>query len=95
MQLDHQTKRDTLERVWSQLTQEQVVDEELTTTALGSTIIKLHPDGVGVPKKVPTDRGLAREMATKLHLLARDCRRAMALALTRDETVALGWRPAT
>ena len=47
MQLNRWSKQGVLEWVWSALE----LDRELAAAALDSTIIKLHPDGAGVPKK--------------------------------------------
>ena len=90
MRLNRWSKQDVLERVWAALE----LDRELATASLDSTIIKLHPDGARAPKKGRQAIGRSHGgWMTKLHLLARDDRGALALALSPGQAAdaAAGW----
>ena len=51
MRLNRWAKRGVLERVWAELMRERLLEGGPAAASLDSTIIKLHPDGAGAPKK--------------------------------------------
>ena len=63
MRLNRWTKQGVLERISVQLMHEQELAERLAATSLDSTIIRLHPDAAGAPKKEGRKRSGARTAA--------------------------------
>ena len=45
------SKNGVLDRVFEHLQREQIVRIKVEAVALDSTIVKVHPDGTGAPKK--------------------------------------------
>ena len=71
----HLAERGMLERVSAQLALDRELVEQRAMVSLDSTIIKLHPDAAGAPKReVVGDRALVRERDDQADPLARDDR---------------------
>ena len=49
------SKNGVLDRVFEQLQREQIVRIKLEAVSMDSTIVKVHPDGTGAPKKPVPD----------------------------------------
>ncbi|HYN80310.1 MAG TPA: IS5 family transposase [Gemmatimonadaceae bacterium] len=78
------SKSGVLDAVFEQLQQAQIVRIKIEAVALDSTIVKVHPDGTGAPKKNgPQAIGRSRGgWTTKIHLVAADARTAITFALS-------------
>jgi len=60
-----------------------VISLEIDHVSLGSTIVKVHPDGTGALKKRPQSLGKScGGWTTKIHLVAADARTAIAFSLS-------------
>jgi transposase len=77
-------KSGVLDRVFAQLQQAQIIRIKIEAVALDSTIVKVHPDGMGgVTKNGPQAIGQSRGgWTTKIHLVAANARTALTFALS-------------
>ena len=77
------SKNGVLDRVFEHLQREQIVRIKIEAVALDGTIVKVHPDGTGAPKKgVPQSIGRSRGGWTaKIHMVAANARTAITFAL--------------
>ena len=69
------SKSGVLDRVFTRLQEEQIIQIKLEAVCLDSTIVKVHPDGTGALKKAGR-RQLARAAeaaTTKIHQSCRTC----------------------
>ena len=83
MRLNRWAEQGVLERVSAHQLRERELAERLAAASLDGTIIKLHSDAAGAPKKRGR-QAIGRSCGgwkTKLHLLARDDRGALTLGL--------------
>ncbi|TBR10090.1 MAG: IS5 family transposase [Lysobacter sp.] len=78
------TKAGVLDRVFEQLQANQIVRVKLEAVSLDSTSVKVHPDGMGAPKKNgPQAIGKSRGgWNTRIHLVAADARTALTFSLS-------------
>ncbi|MEK6212154.1 MAG: IS5 family transposase [Pseudomonadota bacterium] len=78
------SKSGVLDRVFEQLQQAQIVRIKIEAVSLDSTMVKVHPDGTGAPKKNgPQAIGKSRGgWTTKIHLVAANARTAITFALS-------------
>ena len=82
MRMNRWAASGVLQRVFSRLQQEQLIDLEVL--GLDSTSVKVHPDGTGaLRKRGPQAIGRSRGgMNTKIHMVAADARTAIIYALS-------------
>ena len=67
------SKNGILTRALSGLAEVGIINLEVETYSLDSTIVKVHPDAAGAPKQGPQAIGESRTaLTTKIHLLAAD-----------------------
>ncbi|MGZ5196283.1 MAG: IS5 family transposase [Ramlibacter sp.] len=78
------SKSGVLDRVFEELQRSQVVRIKIEAVSLDSTIVKVHPDGTGAPKKNgPQSIGKSRGgWTTKIHMVAADARTAVTFSLS-------------
>ena len=63
MRMNRWSKSGVLDRVFEQLQREQIVCIKLEAFSLDSTIVKVHPDGMGALKKTAPNRSAGPEAA--------------------------------
>ena len=87
MRMNRWSKSGVLDRVFEQLQREQIVRIKLEAVSMDSTIVKVHPDGTGAPKKNgPRSIGRSRGgWTTKLHMVAADARTAVTFSLSAGQ----------
>ena len=51
MRMNRWAKAGVLDRVFKRLQQERLIRIKVETLSLDSTVVKVHPDGTGAPKK--------------------------------------------
>ena len=56
MRMNRWVKNGVLDRVFERLQQEQIIRVNVEVVGMDSTIIKVHPDGTGAPKKGVTSQ---------------------------------------
>ena len=77
------SKNGVLTRALSGLAEEGIINLEVETYSLDSTIVKVHPDAAGAQKNGPQAIGKSRTgLTTKIHLLAADDRTAVTFTLS-------------
>ena len=87
MRMNRWSKSGVLDRVFEQLQRQQIVRLKLEAVSMDSTIVKVHPDGTGAPKKNgPQSIGRSRGgWTTKLHMVAADARTAVTFSLSAGQ----------
>ena len=76
MRMNRWAASGVLQRVFSRLQQEQLIDLEVL--GLDSTSVKVHPDGTGtLRKRGPQAIGHSRGGMNKIHMVAADARTAI------------------
>ncbi|WP_156483797.1 IS5 family transposase, partial [Azotobacter vinelandii] len=81
------SKAGVLDRVFEQLQRQRLMQIRIEAISLDSSIVKVHPDGTGAPKKNgPQALGRSRGgWSTKLHLVAADDRNVVTWSLTAGQ----------
>ena len=80
------SKNGVLDRVFQELQHAQIVRIRIEAVGLGSTIVKVHPDGTGALKKRPQAIGKSRGgWSSKIHMVDADARTAITFALSPGE----------
>jgi transposase len=82
--MNRSSKAGVLDRVFEQMQHQQLIRIKLEAVSLDSTIVKVHPDGIGVLKKNgPQAVGKSRGgWSTKIHMVAANARCAIGFALS-------------
>ncbi|MDZ7778659.1 MAG: IS5 family transposase [Gemmatimonadota bacterium] len=77
-------KDGVLDRIFTALQEEQIIQIKIEALSMDSSIVKVHPDGTGAGKKNgPQAIGKSRGgWTTKIHLVAADARRAVTFSLS-------------
>ncbi|MCH7910409.1 MAG: IS5 family transposase [Candidatus Hydrogenedentes bacterium] len=77
-------KAGVLDRVFTVLQEQQIIRIKIEAMSIDSTIVKVHPDGTGAPKKNgPQSIGKSRGgWTTKIHMVAADARTAITFSLS-------------
>ncbi|WKZ11572.1 MAG: IS5 family transposase [Gammaproteobacteria bacterium] len=77
-------KAGVLDRLFEELQHQQLIRVKIEAVSLDSTIVKVHPDGTGAPKKNgPQAIGRSRGgWTTKIHMVAADARTALTFSLS-------------
>ncbi|MEO7149237.1 MAG: IS5 family transposase [Rhodanobacteraceae bacterium] len=78
------SKSGVLDRIFATLQEAQIVRVRIEAVAIDSTIVKVHPDGTGAPKKNgPQAIGKSRGgWTSKIHLVAANARTALTFSLS-------------
>src|SRR5215210_3180442 len=69
------SKSGVLDRVFTRLQEEQIIQIKLEAVCLDSTIVKVHPDGTGALKKEARRQSaeVAEAATTRIHQSCREC----------------------